>query len=455
MSKKTVLQTVRFRDYFDPEKVVTSPSDTRRNFKKSVKKDPNLSPFDDDGVFSERIFGKESDPENVDIIGWMDFGKDSTFIINPIHFDRLTKIFKKKNKSTLIDMISYNQKIDKFGRVRSLTEEEEVEDFPEKNMGLDQFKAQFLDLMVNFVDPEMKKTMEYRTVLNSYFDDQLFIDCFPIMSTKLRPAQLDLKNNELIFNKLNNDYKFAIRHSNLIKNIKKDINHVVKQDDLNLQILTVQFDLQMDCYRIVKFIINNNLKGKSGALRKIINGSRVNFSARNLILPEPKNDIDEVSMNYQTFAILYEPLLINLVHRVKHLDYNDATQFVKDRENLFDEELYELMNELVHKTEGGMHILLNRNPSIAISSIHRCRIKEIKRDFEDKSISISNNILAGMGADYDGDVLNIIALFSKEQADWFEMIDPKNMTISNNDDKFYKTYDLDKDQAKAVWDLNN
>jgi len=51
--------------------------------------------------------------------------------------------------------------------------------------------------------------------------------------------------------------------------------------------------------------------------------------------------------------------------------------------------------------------------------------------------------------------LNIIALFSEEQAEDFKLLDPKNQAISYNDGKFSGTYDVDKDQAKALWDLNN
>lgn len=60
-----------------------------------------------------------------------------------------------------------------------------------------------------------------------------------------------------------------------------------------------------------------------------------------------------------------------------------------------------------------------------------------------------------MGADFDGDTLNIIALFSKEQYEAFKVQDPVNQLISYNDGLFNRTYSLNKDSQIAVYLLNN
>ncbi|WRM43375.1 hypothetical protein [Staphylococcus phage LY01] len=60
-----------------------------------------------------------------------------------------------------------------------------------------------------------------------------------------------------------------------------------------------------------------------------------------------------------------------------------------------------------------------------------------------------------MGADYDGDTLNIIALFSEEQYDMLKVQDPVNQLISYNDGLFNRTYSLNKDSQIAVYLLNN
>ena len=60
-----------------------------------------------------------------------------------------------------------------------------------------------------------------------------------------------------------------------------------------------------------------------------------------------------------------------------------------------------------------------------------------------------------MGADYDGDVLNIIALFSREQYEAFQMLDPVYQIISSNDGNFNRTFTITKDAKLAAYLLAN
>lgn len=443
----TYLENFKFRDEFDPKMVVSNPNPIDTQMSKKTKP---ASRFSEDGILSEKIFGPEQEMENVDIMGWIDF--EGIPLINPLHFERLSKLFRK---SKFVEMISYDKNITANGKIIDYTEEEieKSKDFPTKNIGLFEFKDRFLEILRDETRPELKNSKEYRTVLNAYLNDTLFTDCFPVFSPKLRPAEVNPSSKDFRFTEINTIYNFLIAHTNAIKEELADPE--ISFEENRLQILNLIFQAQMDLYQIVLYVIDNMLKEKSGFIRKNIIGSRINFSARNVITPEPNNGINEVSMNYITFARLYRPLLINLVYHAKHLDFNSAERYVSDRTTHFDPELYSYMNELVHKTEGGMHIILNRNPSISTSSINICRIKEVKPEFEDVTLGVSNNILAGLGADFDGDVLNIIALFNKKQVAKFDPIRPENQAISIKDGLFNYTYDLNKDQAKAVWDLNN
>jgi len=261
-------------------------------------------------------------------------------------------------------MISYDKKISANGKIRPLTDEDKEMkgSFPHQNMGLKMFKDHFMQLMRDDVPTPMKRTQEYRAILNAYMNGTLFVDCFPIFSAKLRPGQVT-KDREFRFSEINNYYNFLIKHSN---EIKAELGSELFDDDnVQLQILNLNFNLQMDAYNIVTTVINDMLKDKSGVFRKLISGSRINFSARNVIGPEPSNRIDEVSMNYVTFAKLYEPLLINLVKHARGISFNDANLFVHNAQNHFSKELYRYMCELVEKTRGGMHIILNRKQWIA------------------------------------------------------------------------------------------
>ena len=95
------------------------------------------------------------------------------------------------------------------------------------------------------------------------------------------------------------------------------------------------------------------------------------------------------------------------------------------------------------------------NPSINIGSIMNLRIRNVKKDINNLTLSLPNSILVPFAADYDGDVLNIIALFTQEQSDNFKEFIPQNLLISANNGKFNGEFSLQKDQKLAVYLLNN
>lgn len=417
--------------------------------------------FTDDGIFSETIFGNAQDPKNLGRIGWIDF--KGIYIINPIYYDRLASLLMKRRFE---EIISYEKRINLDGKI--LTEQEENElnekenanrrarhkekNYKFKNIGLIGFRKHFLEIMQKYVTPAKKNDSEsYRVVMQAYFDGLLFIDCLPVFSPALRPGQFTQSDLTFRFPRINNTYNFIIEHSNEIKDLLKE--HPF--EDVKLQVLDLYNKLQEDCYTLVQMIIMDNLKDKSGIFREYIAASRVNFSARNVIVPDSANRVNEVTFNYRTFANLYEELLINLIHKTKQFTYQESRIFVKKYQNVFNADLYACMIELVEKTPHGLYIILNRNPSISINSIHLMKIRTITKDINNVTLGLSNNVLAGFGADFDGDVMNIIALFSYEQALLFKDLDPRNQLISNDTGYFSGAYAPNKDTLKAMYDLVN
>ena len=137
-------------------------------------------------------------------------------------------------------------------------------------------------------------------------------------------------------------------------------------------------------------------------MRKLIASTRVNYSARNVLTPRLKGNIDEVELPYLTFLELYKFLLINMIVRNEGITFNNAEIYVNNCKRKFDKKLYRYMCELIKRSKNGICILLNRNPSIAIGSILMLRVASVKEDFTDLTISVSNNILSNLNADYDG-----------------------------------------------------
>jgi hypothetical protein len=255
-----------------------------------------------------------------------------------------------------------------------------------------------------------------------------------------------MKDN-LIFDEINNMYNSVILNSNLIKNSTES-----ERTDLN--ILPLLFSIQMSVNEIYDKTIQN-LKGKTGFIRNNMMGSRVNFSARNVITPLPAGyEIDNIVLPYLTFAELYKFHLLNIICAVKNLNYSEANNFWNEAITHFNKELYSYMIELLNKTKSGLRILFNRNPSINFGSILNLLIVGIKQDYDDLTASISNNILAPLGGDYDGDTLNIIPLLDNSFKENFKYFNPKIMFISTNDGKYNSSLGIAKDQILGLYAAN-
>ena len=431
------LSILNFDDIYDPTKVITSTDYIIGGNKKER--------FNDDGVFSERIFGENSDDTPIDTLGWIVFEKFK--IIAPVYFERLKKVFKNK---ILNKILSYEMKTDEYGNLVPI----DSNPIKFQNSGILGFINNFEEIVEEYANKEVP---EYETVMNGYEQGLLFIDKIPVISAKLRPGMIisGSKNKNknksktkpvLKYDDINGLYNFALEYSN---KIKENIDEV-ENDDVKLSVFPMLYNLQDYCNRITLYIINNFLKEKKGILRKLIASTRVNYSARNVLTPRLKGNIDEVELPYLTFLELYKFPLINMIVRNEGITFNNAEIYINNCKRKFDKKLYRYMCELIKRSKNGICILLNRNPSIAIGSILMLRVASVKDDFTDLTISVSNNILSNLNADYDGDVLNIFALLTQDQKEYFKALRPSNLIIDKNNGKFDRGFSLGKDSRYGL-----
>lgn len=89
-----------------------------------------------------------------------------------------------------------------------------------------------------------------------------------------------------------------------------------------------------------------------------------------------------------------------------------------------------------------------------MGSILYLNVAHIKSDYNDKTLSISNNTLSPFAGDYDGDVLNIIPLFDNYLKESFKILSPRNLII-NNEGLIDRRFSFIKEQNLGIWQLNN
>jgi DNA-directed RNA polymerase beta' subunit len=454
---------------FNPEKVVSSSEIySRKNelvMEDGVMKE--VKSFEDKGLFSKRIFGSlnadeefscecgkyigkfyegtvcdkcskevESIQANIDRIGWIDLKEN--FIVKYISYSLLEKVIGRENLKNIIHLPN---KITMQGDI----DEKEIKSIRDTSpdnkywyIGLKKFKENYKTILdYYYIMNDSKETDIYNFLEDP---DDVFTNKIPVISTVLRPAMRTADGLKL--DELNNIY------INILKNIE------IIDDEINLtdiiKDLTIEI-IQAEYFQLSTKIMDN-IKSKGGLIRNQIMGTRINFSARNIISPAKAGyKIDEVVLPYLTFLNLYKYEIVNILTRIKSVNLVDAEEIWHRASLKIDEEIYMIMKKMIVDEE--IAILLNRNPTISYGSILYMKVAGIKKDYEDLTMSIHNGILSLLAGDYDGDVLNIVSIKDVEMREIFkEVFSPISLIIDSNKGHFNIALNLERDQ---VLGLNN
>ena len=304
------IRFIKFEDKVEEDVVI----DCSEGYKKNS--------FNPKGIYSEEIFGDYySDDNDISKRGWIDFNYP---VINPVLY-----LMMKQNK--IIDKEEEKEIITVIEQLKTTPEEFILSKRNAKN-------AQAVDFILQ--NKEL-----------------ILINKFPVFSHKLRPITV-IGSNTLIYDKINNLFQLLIEYNN---NIGDDV-------EKDFDIGTFVLGMQQNAVLIIENIIEK-LKGKKGIIRKEIFAARLNFTARNVIIPLVGHKIDDVALPYITALELYKYQIINILSRVKKINYNQALRIWMKAQTHIDPEIYEIMNMLLKNTKGGLKILLNRNPKVGVVSV--------------------------------------------------------------------------------------
>jgi DNA-directed RNA polymerase beta' subunit len=455
---------------FNPENVVTS-SEIYSRKNELVMEEGMLREarsFDDKGLFSKRIFGNlNADEEfscecgkftgklyegltcdkcnaevkmiqaNIDKIGWVDL--NGHYVIKYVSYSLLEKVIGRENLKHIVHLPN---KITMQGDIDTKEIEEIQKTSPEHkywHIGLRKFKEIYPEVLKYYHELHGKKEPKVYDFLEDVYD--VFTDKIPVISIVLRPAMRTVDGLKL--DELNNVY------INILKNVE------MLSDTVNLTeiIRDITVELVQAEYFQLSTKIMDNVKSKGGLIRNQIMGTRVNFSARNIISPAKAGyKIDEIVLPYLTFLHLYKLELVNILSRVKGISLIEAEEVWHKATLKVDREVYKVMKKVITDEEIG--ILLNRNPTISYGSMLYLRVAGIKDDYEDMTMSIHNGILSLLAGDYDGDVLNVISLKDSEMKEVFrEVFSPISLIIDSNNGKFNTALNLERDQVLGLSNL--
>ena len=150
-------------------------------------------------------------------------------------------------------------------------------------------------------------------------------------------------------------------------------------------------------------IITRKISDKFSHCRRQMAGSRIHFSGRSVITPITTRHMgDELEIPFKIACNSLKFHVINILMNKRGYSYNDAVaKQVKSLVN-WDEEVYEVIEELKQMNGGHFDVLAGRNPTLIHGAIQKFKATKIKKDLTDVTLSISPRVVAAPNADFDG-----------------------------------------------------
>lgn len=299
---------------------------------------------------------------NINKYGWIDlslskYNEDGGLIekgngchiIEYIPYAQLEKVIGRDN---LRNIIHVHNTITITGELDTEELENLRNQSPESKyyyLGVDEFYEKYEEVLDYYNQLRGNKYPELYTFLKN--KDEIFTDKIPVISIILRPAMRTADGLKLD--------DINIKYQNILKNLEilRDVDAIKIIRDSTIEQIQAEFMLLSE-------EVLEAVKSKSGIIRNQICGTRINFSARNIISPARAGyKIDEIVLPYLTFLELYKFEIINILRETGGIGIKQAEKEWHSATLKFDEKIWKIMKKMIRDNEIG--VLLNRNPTIS------------------------------------------------------------------------------------------
>lgn len=170
-----------------------------------------------------------------------------------------------------------------------------------------------------------------------------------------------------------------------------------------------------------KFVV-----AKNGIFRKNVYGAKSHFAFRCVVVSIPgRHRFDEIIAPWIVGLTTFRPHVLNKLVR-RGYSYKDASKKIFKAANKFDQEIYDILEELIAETPGGrgIPIISQRNPSLKTGSALLCYLTKFRKDVTNFTCGVSILVVKCQNADFDGDELNFTVLLDGKLANEFDTMAP-------------------------------
>ena len=342
--------------------------------------------------------------------GWISLGEHK--IINPYYFNLLMGAI---GKTVFTDIVWGKHKVTKNGKKLVAF----VEDFdikptsPFHGIGIPEFYKNYEKIIKHFMNVKKNKTRTLKKLLGE--KNRVFTSHVPISTTVLRLQSI---TDDSFY------YNSADKIINTLFSLSENIKDCM---DIELEYLYARIQSKVNLLWDTYF---TEINGKEGLIRGEILGGSLNFTSRNVIVLDPTLRDSEVDVSYYALLVLLKYQIIYYLVKLYDINVSKAKD-IWNNAIYYDEMVYDVMKHII--TNDNIYLLINRNPTLNYYSMLRLKVRDIHHSKSDYSLAVPLGILDGLNADFDGDILNIIALEGDAIARIFEKFNPiKRMIISRD-----------------------
>lgn len=218
------------------------------------------------------------------------------------------------------------------------------------HIGMIEFINRFDEILEFFYLKKKDKKSVYDFIKENR--NKVFVKSIPVISLILRP--LDVGDEDLRVDPVNSIYSMLSAKVYSL-NDKMSILTEDNAKRVNYRLFQIQLKLDELCNNL-----EEKMNGKNGIIRRDMQGSRYDHSARGVIIPMNGGKTNEVVMPYLMFLILYKPEIINMLMKLDGITINEALVSWNKAMVKFNKKVYTIMKYLVEHYD--LYILLNRNP---------------------------------------------------------------------------------------------
>ena len=356
---------------------------------------------------------RDVDPKQT---GWINFRMHKC--INPYYYQLLLKCIGRK---VFPDIIEIRQRVDRDGHITDVPPEEAKEALsPYSGMGIMQFMEQYDDVLTYFQNKKKAKWDEFEELKR--LKSSVFTSNIPVYTTMLRPQS---STSDTLY------YTGIDKHINPLIRLSFDVDDC---EEIELPLILQRIQYRVNEMWEFNFQLIN---GKEGWIRHKLLGGDMNYSSRNVIIPDPTLKDDEVDLSYHTFRIVFAQQIITTLMRQDHISLKKA----KDRwlrSFIFDEYIYEIMQFIIKRDKP--MVLINRNPTLNYYSMLLMKVRNVKHSGDDYTLSVGLSILPGLNADFDGDIMNLFGITQDAFKFMFRKFNPTERMLIDRATGLLNTY---------------